>query len=52
MNGWTLAKYALLLAAVALVLLADSLGRPWLGYIGLGLIVAAFVLRFIQRRAA
>jgi hypothetical protein len=52
MNGWTLGKYALALAAVALVLLADALGRPWLGYVGLVLAVSAFLLRFVQRRLA
>jgi len=49
-NGWILAKYALALSGLALVLGADSLGRPWVGYIGLGLLIAAFALRFIQRR--
>ena len=52
MNGWLLAKYALTLAGLALVLAADRLGRPWLGYAGLALIVLAFLLRFLQRRAA
>ena len=47
-----LAKYALALSGIALVLLADRVGRSWLGYIGLGLIVSAFVLRFVQRRRA
>ena len=50
MNGWLLAKYALALAGIALVVLADDAGRRWLGYVGLGLIVAAFLLRFVQRR--
>jgi hypothetical protein len=49
-NGWLLAKYALALAGIALVLLADYVGRRWLGYIGLGLVVSAFLLRFFQRR--
>ena len=50
MSGWTLAKYALALAGIALVLAGDRIGRPWLGYPGLALIVAAFLLRFMQRR--
>ena len=49
-SGWTLAKYALALAGLALVLLADQTGKKWLGYPGLGLILAAFLLRFLQRR--
>jgi len=49
-NGWTLAKYALALAGISLVLAADDLGRGWLGYVGLGLLVVAFALRFAQRR--
>jgi len=50
MNGWTLAKYALALSGIAVVLLADRVGRSWLGYVGLGLMVIAFLLRFAQRR--
>jgi hydrogenase/urease accessory protein HupE len=49
-NGWNLAKYALALSGLALVLGAERLERPWVGYIGLGLLVAAFALRFVQRR--
>jgi len=49
-SGWTLAKYALALAGLALVLLADQTGKKWLGYPGLGLILAAFLIRFLQRR--
>ena len=49
-SGWTLAKYALVLAGLALVLLADQTGKKWLGYPGLGLILAAFLLRLLQRR--
>jgi hypothetical protein len=49
LSGWTLAKYALALAGVALVLTGDRLGVRWLGYPGLALIVTAFVLRFVQR---
>lgn len=50
MSGWTLAKYALALAGLALVLFADQTGKKWLGYPGLGLILAAFLVRFVQRR--
>ena len=50
MNGWILAKYALALSGLALVLAGDSPGRPWVGYAGLALLVAAFALRFLQRR--
>jgi len=42
----TLAKYALALSGVAIVLAADRWGRPQLGWLGLGLILAAFFLRF------
>ena len=52
MNGWTLAKIVLALAGVALVLAGDRVGRPWIGYAGLLVIVVAFLLRFVQRRAA
>jgi hydrogenase/urease accessory protein HupE len=51
-NGWILAKYALALVGIGLVLAADNFGRRWLGYVGLAIIVAAFLLRFLQRRAA
>jgi hypothetical protein len=51
-NGWTLAKYALMLIGIGLVLVADRSGQTWLGYAGLAVIVLAFVLRFLQRRAA
>jgi len=47
---WTLGKYALALTGLALVLGADSLGRSWVGYVGLGFLVAAFALRLVQRR--
>lgn len=47
---WILAKYALALAGIALLLLGDRVGHPWLGYVGLGLIAVAFLLRFVQRR--
>jgi len=46
MSGLTLAKYALALSGVAIVLAADRIGRPSLGLVGLGLILAAFLLRF------
>ncbi len=52
MNGLTLAKYALALSGVAIVLAADRWGRPRLGWIGLGLILAAFFLRFWRRGKA
>lgn len=51
-SGWTYAKYALALAGLAMVLLADNLGKRWVGYLGIGLILVAFVLRFLQRRAS
>lgn len=47
-----MAKYALMLAGIACVLLADRLGRTWLAWVGFALVVGAFVLRFIQRRRA
>jgi hypothetical protein len=50
MSGWTLAKGALALVGVSLLLLADNLGRHWLGYVGLVPIIAAFLLRFVQKR--
>ena len=49
MTGWTYAKYLLALAGIALVLAGESTGRRWVGYIGIGLLVAAFLLRFVQR---
>ena len=50
MSGWALAKYALALAGVALVLAGDRSGMRWLGYPGLALIVAGFGVRFLQRK--
>ena len=47
---WAFAKYLLALAGVALVIGADRIGRPWVGYVGLGVLVVAFLLRFLQRR--
>ncbi len=44
-SPWTIAKYALALAGLALVVSAPRLGVPWLGYVGLACIIAAFVLR-------
>ena len=52
MNGWTLAKYLLALSGVAVVLLADKYGAHRLGWIGVGLVLAAFFLRFWQRAKA
>ena len=49
MSGWTLAKYALMLGGIALVLAGESAERRWIGYIGLGLLAVAFLLRFVQR---
>ncbi len=49
MSGLTLAKYVLALSGVAIVVGADRLGRPELGWAGLGLILAAFFLRFWRR---
>ncbi len=46
MNALTLAKYALALSGVAIVLAADRWENPQLGWLGLGLILAAFFLRF------
>jgi predicted MFS family arabinose efflux permease len=51
-SGLTLAKYALALGGVVIVLAADRWGRPQLGWIGLGLILAAFFLRFWRHRKA
>jgi hypothetical protein len=50
MSGWTVGKMALALVGIAMLLLADNLGRPWIGYAGLVPIAAAFLLRFVQRR--
>ena len=50
MTGWTLAKVALALAGIALLLLGDNLGRPWIGYVGIAMVLLAFLLRFVQRR--
>lgn len=49
-SGWTIAKYLLAFAGLGIVLLGDRRGMPGLGYAGLALIVAAFLLRFVQRR--
>ena len=51
MNGWTIAKYVLALAGIALVAAADRYGVRWIAYPGLGLIAVGFLLRFPQRRA-
>ncbi len=52
MNAWTLGKYALMLAGLALVLGGDRIGMRWLGYPGIALILAAFAIRYLQRRRA
>lgn len=52
MSALTLAKYALALSGVAIVLAADRWGKPQLGWVGLGLILAAFFLRFWRRGKA
>jgi len=51
-NRWTLAKYALMLVGLALVLGGDRAGMRWLGVPGLALILTAFALRYVQRRQA
>jgi len=50
MSAWTLAKMALGLVGVGLLVFADNTGRHWLGYVGLAPIAAAFLLRFVQKR--
>ena len=52
MNSWSLAKVVLVLAGVVLVMLADRFGAHFFGWVGLGLILAAFFLRFWQRAKA
>jgi hypothetical protein len=52
MNPWTLAKVVLSLAGVLIVVLADRYGVPFLGWVGLGLVLSAFFLRFWQRAKA
>lgn len=49
MQTLTLVKYALALAGVAVVIFANNAGQPRLGFVGLGLIVVAFFLRFVRR---
>ena len=49
-TGWTMAKYALAVLGLAIVVGADQLGRPVFGYVGLLLIGTAFLLRFLPRR--
>jgi hypothetical protein len=49
MSSLAIAKYALALSGVAIVLAADRFGKPGFGWIGLGLILAAFFLRFWRR---
>jgi hypothetical protein len=50
MSGWTIAKLALALLGLALLVLGDRLGLPWLGYVGLVPLLTAFLLRFAQRK--
>lgn len=40
------------MSGVLIVILADKYGAPSLGWIGLGLVLAAFLLRFWQRATA
>jgi hypothetical protein len=49
MTGLTIAKYALALGGVAIVIGADRLGQPQYGWVGLGLILSAFFMRFWRR---
>jgi hypothetical protein len=51
-TGWNLGKYVLALAGLALVLGAERIGRPWVGYVGLTLLIGAFALRFVHRYLA
>jgi hydrogenase/urease accessory protein HupE len=44
-SPWSIAKYTLAVVGLALVVGADRLGRPWLGYVGLAIIIAGFLLR-------
>jgi hypothetical protein len=48
-SPWTWAKYALTLAGIALIVTGDRIGRHWLGYVGLGLVIVAFLLRLAYR---
>jgi len=48
-SGWSLAKVVLVLSGVALLLFADQRGIPVLRWLGLALLLAAFLLRFWQR---
>ncbi len=52
MSGLTLAKYVLALSGIVAVLAGDRFGIPLLGWAGLGLILAAFFLRFWRRGKA
>ncbi len=49
MSPWTYLKYVFALVGVALVVSADRLGLHWLGYVGLGLLLVAFLLRLKYR---
>ena len=44
-SPWTVLKYALAILGLALVVSAPRTGLPWLGYVGLACIIAAFMLR-------
>lgn len=49
MTGLSLWKYALALLGIAVILYADRINQDWLGYVGLGIVVIAFFLRFVRR---
>lgn len=49
MSHWTYLKYVFALVGVALVVSADRLGMHWLGYVGLGFLLVAFLLRLKYR---
>jgi hydrogenase/urease accessory protein HupE len=49
LNGWTIAKYVLAVAGLALVVTGDRVNMRWLGLVGIGLIAVAFLLRFKHR---
>lgn len=47
--AWTLAKYVLALAGIALILYSNNSGQRWLGHLGIGLVAVGFILRFFYR---
>lgn len=49
MSGMAMVKYAIALLGVAIVIFANRAGNSLLGYVGLGLIITAFFLRFVRR---